>query len=260
MGCTVFAGKNGLFHKGSGGKGVAFPDVCLSPPPPPAGPLPVPYPNKAVASDLADGSKTVMVQGNPTALKDQSYTSTSSGDEGGTQGGGVITHKTKGKGYFKFWSLDVMIEGQNADGHADPMAQNCGSNALNGLCLRSSVVREMYLAALSSDCDTAYDSPKHHVEPNTAQTKQSQAEHARNGGICYECRQKTPAPSCRATHDDHFPPLVIQWYAFGCKLTPAEWKQICQETRCRPHCQSCSGKQSATMKKFNNNMIAQLKL
>jgi hypothetical protein len=260
MGCTVFAGKNGLFHKGSDGKGVAFPDVCLSPPPPPAGPVPVPYPNKAAASDLAEGSKTVMVQGNPTALKDQSYTSTSTGDEGGTQGGGVITHKTKGKGYFKFWSLDVMIEGLNADGHSDPMGQNSGSNALNGLCLRSSVVREFYLAALSSNCTDEYESPKHHEDPNAAQTRQSQAEHTSNGGRCWECKRKTPAPSCPATHVDHFPPLVVQWYAGGCHLTPADWKQTCLETRCRPHCQSCSNKQSKTMRAFNEDMIDHLGL
>src|SRR5664279_2266647 len=101
MSCTVFANGNGLFHKGSGGKGVAQPDVCLSPPPPPAGPVPVPYVNSLSASDLADGSKTVKIQGEPTALEDQSNIATSTGDEGGTQGGNVVTHKTKGKGYFK---------------------------------------------------------------------------------------------------------------------------------------------------------------
>jgi hypothetical protein len=49
------------------------------------------------SSDLASGSTTVKLQGNPTALEGQSYVSTSTGDEGGTQGGNVITHKTKGK-------------------------------------------------------------------------------------------------------------------------------------------------------------------
>src|SRR5437868_2419334 len=111
MGCTVFANSNGLFHKGSGGSGVAFPDVCLSPPPPPAGPVPIPYPNNISAGDLTDGSTTVKADGEPTALKDQSKLSTSTGDEGGTQGGGVITHKTKGKAVATFWSLDVKIEG-----------------------------------------------------------------------------------------------------------------------------------------------------
>src|SRR5687768_7007249 len=110
MSCTVFANSNGLFHKGSGGKGVAAADVCLSPPPPPAGPVPVPYVNSLSAADLADGSKTVKIQSEPTALEDQSNISTSTGNEAGTQGGSVITHKTKGKGYFTTWSHDVKIE------------------------------------------------------------------------------------------------------------------------------------------------------
>jgi Toxin PAAR-like domain len=260
MGCTVFANKNGLFHKGSDGKGRAFPDICLSPPPPPAGPVPVPYLNQAVASDLAGGSTTVMVEGNPTALKDQSYTSTSSGDEGGTQGGGLITHKTKGKAYFKFWSLDVMVEGLNADGHSDPMAQNCGSSPLNGLCWRSSVVREMFYLAESSTCTKAYDSKKHHKRPNTAQTQQAQAEHASNGGTCWECGSSTPAPSCPATHVDHQPPLVVQWYAGGCFLSPADWEQQCLNTRCKPHCAGCSHDQSTDMANFNTDMITNLNL
>jgi Domain of unknown function (DUF4150) len=264
MGCTVFANGNGLFHKGSGGKGMAFPDVCLSPPPPPAGPIPIPYPNKASASDLSDGSATVVVEGNPTALKDQSYTSTSSGDEGGTQGGGLVTHKTKGKGYFKFWSFDVIIEGLNADGHSDPMGQNCGSNAINGLCLRSSVVRNWYLAALGSTCTEAYSSPDHHVDPNADQKRQARAEHTRNGGLCWECQKPCPPPSCPQTHVDHFPPLVVQWYAGGCHQNSAQdpnpWEEQAKDTRCRPHCQSCSNKQSKSMSAFNDDMMGSLGL
>ena len=260
MGCTVFAGKNGLFHKGSDGKGMAFPDVCLSPPPAPTGPVPIPYPNKASASDLAEGSTTVLVEGNPTALKDQSYTSTSSGDEGGTQGGGVVTHKTQGKGYFKFWSIDVIIEGLNADGHSDPMGQNCGSNSINGLCLRSSVVRDAYQAALKSTCTKAYSNDDHHHDPNTAQNNQAAAEHTKRGSTCWECGSACPPPPSVDTHVDHFPPLVVQWYAGGCHKSDDDWKKQCKETRCRPHCQSCSNDQSTEMRKFNKQMKAKLGL
>ena len=77
MGLTVYAENMGLFHKGSGGKGVAPADVCLSPPTPPAGPLPVPYVNNLMASDLAGGSSTVKMDGEPTALEDASSVSTS---------------------------------------------------------------------------------------------------------------------------------------------------------------------------------------
>jgi len=262
--CTVFANQNGLFHKGSDGKGVAFPDVCLSPPPPPTGPVPVPYPNKASASDLADGSTTVKVEGQPTALKDQSYTSTSSGDEGGTQGGGVVTHKTKGKAYFKFWSFDVIIEGKNADGHSDPMAQNTGSNTLNGLCLRSSVVRQAYSAALGSNCTEPYSDDKHRTKPSAEQRKQANDEWKSNGGRCWECKTKVGEDDYE---DDHFVPLCVAWYAGGCHdwkndtdPNKKAWKDTTKSCRCRPHCSSCSRKQSQEMKKFNGEMKTALGL
>lgn len=86
MAITVYNEGAGLFHKGSSGKGIGPGDVCLTPPPPPTGPVPVPYVNMLSASDLADGSTSVEIDGNPTALEDHSYVSTSSGDEAGTQG------------------------------------------------------------------------------------------------------------------------------------------------------------------------------
>lgn len=124
MGLTVFAEKMGLFHKGSGGMAIAPGDVCLSPPPPPAGPVPVPYPNSLSAGDLTKGSKSVKVDGEETALEDASAVSTSTGDEGGTQGGNVVTHKTKGKACFNLWSFTVKVEGKGVCRHGDPMGQN----------------------------------------------------------------------------------------------------------------------------------------
>ena len=253
MSCTVFANQNGLFHKGSDGKGSAFPDVCLSPPPAPTGPVPIPYPNKAAAGDLSDGSTTVLIQGEPTGLKDQSYTSKTSGDSGGTQGGGVVTHKTEGKGYFKFWSLDVLIEGLNADSHSDPMGQNCGSNTINGLCLRSSVVREAHEKALAGRCTEPYVSEDHHVDPNTEQQKQAAAEFKKTKA-CWECGKRSHY--C----DDHFPPLVVQWYAGGCHKSDDKWKEQAKETRCRPHCQDCMSAQGTAMKDFNKKRKAALGL
>lgn len=248
MSCTVFANQNGLFHKGSDGKGSAFPDVCLSPPPAPTGPVPIPYPNKAAAGDLSDGSTTVLVQGQPTALKDQSYTSKTSGDSGGTQGGGLITHKTEGKAYFQFWSLDVLIEGLNVDSHSDPMGQNCGS-LLNGMCLRSSVVRAAHQAALASTCKHPYVDDNNRVKPNTEQSKQAAAEFKKTKG-CWQCGQPVH------DHDDHQPPLVVMWYAGGCHAPDdaagkEAWKKRAKAARCRPHCMDCSNVQSQAMKAFN---------
>src|SRR6476620_9766212 len=138
MALTVFAEGMGLFHKGSGGFAVAPGDVCLSPPPPPAPPAPVPYINNLSAGDLDKGSKSVLIDGEQTALEDASEVTTSTGDEAGTQGGNVITHKTKGKGYFSLWSSTVKIESKGVCRHGDPMGQNCASMPYG--CLDQSAV------------------------------------------------------------------------------------------------------------------------
>ncbi|TIL81948.1 MAG: DUF4150 domain-containing protein, partial [Mesorhizobium sp.] len=126
MGNSVYADGMGFFHQGSNGKGIAPGDVCLSPPTPPGVPVPVPYVNMLSASDLTKGSKSVKIQGNPTALESSSEIATSTGDEPATQGlgAGVVTHKIKGKGAFKLWSFTVKVEGKGVDRHGDPMGQN----------------------------------------------------------------------------------------------------------------------------------------
>ena len=121
MGVTV--GVNGLsvVHADSGGITSAFPDVCKTPSP--AGPVPIPYPNIAKSSDTADGSSTVKCDGNPICLKDSNF-STSTGDEAGTAGGGVVSNKTKGKSEFVNYSFDVKVEGQNVARALDLMLHN----------------------------------------------------------------------------------------------------------------------------------------
>ncbi|MGU9649979.1 PAAR-like domain-containing protein [Salmonella enterica] len=66
---------------------AAFPDPCWtpSPPPPPAGPIVVPYPNTAYASTMKEGTTTVFICNSMVAKEDISYFSTSTGDEGATQ-------------------------------------------------------------------------------------------------------------------------------------------------------------------------------
>jgi hypothetical protein len=78
--------------------------VCKTPSP--GGPVPIPYPNVAMDGDLAKGAKN-----NPVALA-SSNLSTSTGDEAGTAGGGIISSKTKGKLTFGSSSLDVIVEGK----------------------------------------------------------------------------------------------------------------------------------------------------
>ena len=95
MGTEVYANGREIACKASTGKTIAdFPDTCLSPPTPPAGPVPIPYPNTAAASDTTNGSTTVMISGQEVMLKDQSTFKTSTGNEAATKslGMGVITH------------------------------------------------------------------------------------------------------------------------------------------------------------------------
>jgi uncharacterized Zn-binding protein involved in type VI secretion len=113
--------------KAAKGKSVAaFPDVCLSPPSPPAGPVPIPYPNTAFAKDTANGSKTVKISGKEVMLKNKSCFKKSTGDEAATKalGMGVVSHQITGKVYFASWSMNVKIEGKNAVRHLDLTTHN----------------------------------------------------------------------------------------------------------------------------------------
>jgi uncharacterized Zn-binding protein involved in type VI secretion len=121
MGVTVFANSRGIAHAGSGGKSPVFPDVCKTPSP--GGPIPIPYPNIAQSSDVADGAKTVKVDGEMPAVKGANY-SKSSGDEAGTAGGGVVSSSTRAKAEFMMYSFDVKFEGKNVCRLGDPLFHN----------------------------------------------------------------------------------------------------------------------------------------
>jgi Domain of unknown function (DUF4150) len=106
---SVYANGRSILHKGDGLTQTSGPpDVCKTPSP--GGPVPIPYPNIAMDSDLAKGAKKVKIEGNPVA-HEGSNLSTSTGDEAGTAGGGLISSKTKGKLTFGTSSMDVKVEG-----------------------------------------------------------------------------------------------------------------------------------------------------
>ena len=126
MSATINVNKRTVVHKSSDGISTAFPDVCKTPTP--GGPVPIPYPNIAQSADTANGSKTVKMDGNPIMLKDSNF-STSTGDEAGSAGGGVVSGKIKGKAEFVNYSFDVKVEGKNVPRLGDMMVQNKGSPA-----------------------------------------------------------------------------------------------------------------------------------
>lgn len=128
MSNKVYANGNAIACKSGDGKVIAsFPDVCLSPPSPPAGPIPVPYPNTSFSKDMQNGSRTIKIDGKEIMLKDKSYYKTAPlGDEAATNGlgAGVISHVITGKTYFVAWSMDVKFEGDNVDRHLDITTSN----------------------------------------------------------------------------------------------------------------------------------------
>lgn len=159
MGCDVFANGNEIACKAGDGKVIAaFPDVCLSPPSPPAGPVPIPYPDTSFSKDMMSGSKTVKIKNQELMLKDQSFYKTSPlGDEAATNGlgAGVVTHVITGKTYFTMWSMDVKIEGENVDRHIDITTSNHMNQPANAAVPMANVAVAVASSPPSNPCDDA---------------------------------------------------------------------------------------------------------
>lgn len=117
MSTNVFANGREVSAKKDDNQSLgAMPDICLSPPSPPAGPIPIPYPNFSAASDTSSGTKTVQIGGGEVGIKNESTYKSSKGDEAATRGlgMGVVTHTIQGATAFAAWSFDVKFEGKNA--------------------------------------------------------------------------------------------------------------------------------------------------
>lgn len=117
---TTFANGRGVWHKGSGGKSLVFPDICKTP----IGPavVPIPYPNLGQAADTAKGPKSVVVDGQMPMVKGAQL-STSTGDEAGTAKG-IISGTNKGVCEFMMYSFNVKFEGKNVCRLGDPLFHN----------------------------------------------------------------------------------------------------------------------------------------
>ncbi len=117
----TFVNGRSVIHKGSGDKAIAgAPDVCKTPIG--SAVVPIPYPNISQSSTLENGSKSVMINGQPAALKKSCFAS-SKGDQAGSMKGvisGTIADVTE----FLTSSFDVKIEGQNVVRHMDATFHN----------------------------------------------------------------------------------------------------------------------------------------
>lgn len=127
MSKNVFAnGREVSAGKDANASLAAMPDVCLSPPTPPAGPIPIPYPNFSKASDTNDGTRTVKIGGEQVSIKNSSNYKKSNGDEAATKtlGMGIMSHQIQNTTYFAAWSFDVKFEGENAVRQLDMTTHN----------------------------------------------------------------------------------------------------------------------------------------
>lgn len=153
MGRNVFANGLEVSGKASANRSIAaMPDVCLSPPGPPAGPIPIPYPNTAFAKDTARGSRSVKIGGQEVGKKNSSTYSKSTGNEAATRSFGmnVVSHNITGPMKFAAWSMDVMVEGANATRFMDLTTHNHG-NPSGGAA--SSSMAGMEPPDFGTDCD-----------------------------------------------------------------------------------------------------------
>src|ERR1051325_3200102 len=119
---TINVNNLSLCHKGSGGMSMAtIPDVCKTPTP--TGPVPMPYPNIAMESDLATGTTTIDVDGGNMAANYGSEFSKSTGDEPGNVGG-VASGTFIKEATWMTYSFDVKLEGKGACRLTDKMFHN----------------------------------------------------------------------------------------------------------------------------------------
>lgn len=111
------------------GIAFAFPDVCLTPGP--VSPIPIPYPNIAQLSDVTGEARDLQV-GGMKVLVQGSKVPSSSGDEGGTAGGGVASGSIKGEMEVTTGSATVLCGGKGIARFGDPTTQNT-RNAVGSL-------------------------------------------------------------------------------------------------------------------------------
>lgn len=128
MANDVFANGREIACKSGSGKAItAFPDVCFTPPENPATPpgVPVPYPITSMDGDTNDGTRSVKISRKEAMQKNKSTFKKCSGDEAGCAAKkGIMSSVKTGQLYFKAWSMDVKIEGENACRHFDITTSN----------------------------------------------------------------------------------------------------------------------------------------
>lgn len=128
---SVFANTNRVSGKKTPNRSApAMMSVCLSPPSPPAGPVPVPYPVSHMASDTADGTGSVYIEKKEVGKKNSSTYSKCSGNQPATRSFGmdIVSHVIEGSTKFQAYSFNVMFEKGGADRFMDMTTSNHSNN------------------------------------------------------------------------------------------------------------------------------------
>ena len=124
---SVFANSKRVSGKKTPNKSApAMMSVCLSPPSPPAGPIPVPYPVADTGSHTADGTGSVQIEKKEVGKKNSSIYSKCSGNQPATRSFGmdIVSHVIEGSTRFQAYSFDVLFEKGGADRFMDLTTSN----------------------------------------------------------------------------------------------------------------------------------------
>lgn len=126
MGNVYANGKEVSSKKTTNKSAPAMMSVCLSPPSPPAGPVPIPYPVTDMASNTTDGTGSVFIKKKEVGKKNGSNYKKCKGNEPATRNFGmdVVSHTIQGKTKFEAYSFDVMFEKDGAERFTDLTSTN----------------------------------------------------------------------------------------------------------------------------------------
>lgn len=263
MSNQVYANNMEVSCKAAAGKSIcAFPDVCMTPPMTPATPpgVPIPYPNTGMSSDCSDGSSSVKISGEEVMLGNKSYFKKSVGDEAGcAPKKGLINSKISGKVFFKAWSMDVKIEGENVVRHLDLTTHNHASEIGNEGCPWPQVERMAPPAnAKIKPCPASEAACK---EKSKVLKENKKAKGKLRGTKDYKDakkrvnNQKKPitCPTCsnkvKKVSPDHIVPVAVvaQMLGFACLSKEDQSKVVNHPSNFIGICGSCNSSKSDTM-------------
>lgn len=129
------------------GMDLGFPDVCLTPIPTPAGPVPtpIPYPNIAESVTTAPAAYNVLIDCMP-VINTLSTGLVSEGDDTGVETG-LVSHMISGQTHYEVGCFTIFVDGMPAQRMTSVTGQNCMALLPNGpgMCLVPSQVTVLSL-------------------------------------------------------------------------------------------------------------------